>query len=95
MAGRRRWGRVGLGGRRVGDPRARGPPALKPGRRAPETPRMTPPPPPSVSKLQMVCPNLRCRKLLCVPEIARGRVVRCRHCAMRVKVPQKQAAAAK
>ncbi len=45
----------------------------------------TPPAPPA--RLQMVCPNLRCRKLLSVPAIARGRKVRCKHCSMRISVP--------
>lgn len=39
------------------------------------------------ARLQMVCPNLRCRKLLSVPEIARGRTVRCKQCSMRINVP--------
>ena len=56
---------------------------------------MTLPAPSSILSLQMVCPNLRCRKLLSVPEIARGRVVRCRHCGMRITVPEKAAASPK
>ena len=48
----------------------------------------TPPIPPAPpARLQMVCPNLRCRKLLSVPAIARGRTVRCKHCSMRINVP--------
>src|SRR5262245_55162977 len=30
--------------------------------------------------VQIVCPNLRCRKLLSVPDDARGKIVKCHHC---------------
>jgi LSD1 subclass zinc finger protein len=39
---------------------------------------------------QLMCPNIRCKKVLSVPEDARGKVVRCSHCqtAFRVPVPR-------
>jgi len=37
----------------------------------------------------MICPNLKCRKILSVPETARGKKVRCRGCGMRVQIPMK------
>ena len=36
---------------------------------------------------QLICPNLRCRKILKVPEEARGKVVRCQHCETMLRVP--------
>jgi hypothetical protein len=37
--------------------------------------------------LQMVCPNLRCRKFLSVPEDVRGKLVKCQHCQTQFRVP--------
>jgi hypothetical protein len=37
--------------------------------------------------VKLICPNLRCRALLSVPAVARGKIVRCRQCGTRVKVP--------
>jgi len=34
-----------------------------------------------------MCPNLRCRKVLAVPTSARGKVVRCRACGTRIRIP--------
>ena len=39
------------------------------------------------SSIRVICPNLRCRTVLSVPPSARGQVVRCRACGMRVQVP--------
>ena len=36
---------------------------------------------------QLICPNLRCRKILRVPEESRGKVVRCEHCQTMLRVP--------
>ena len=44
------------------------------------------------SVIRLVCPNLKCRKILSVPTHARGRTVRCRSCGMRVTVPGKKVA---
>lgn len=37
---------------------------------------------------KVLCPNLRCRKILSVPDDARGKVVRCQHCQTMLKVPE-------
>jgi hypothetical protein len=37
--------------------------------------------------IRLICPNLKCRKILSVPMAARGKTVRCRNCGMRVTVP--------
>ncbi len=36
---------------------------------------------------RIICPNLSCQRLLAVPEMARGEVVRCRGCGSTIKVP--------
>jgi hypothetical protein len=36
---------------------------------------------------QLICPNLRCRKILSVPDEARGKLVRCQHCKTLFRVP--------
>ena len=41
----------------------------------------------STSMIRLLCPNLKCRKILSVPLSARGKTVRCRNCGMRVEVP--------
>jgi len=37
--------------------------------------------------LRMMCPNLTCRKVLSVPEAARGKTVRCKQCGTNIRVP--------
>lgn len=37
---------------------------------------------------QLICPNLRCRKILSVPDDARGKVVRCQFCQTPLRVPE-------
>jgi LSD1 subclass zinc finger protein len=37
---------------------------------------------------QLICPNLRCRKILSVPDEARGKVVRCQFCQTPLRVPE-------
>lgn len=47
--------------------------------------------------VQLICPNLRCRKFLSVPEEVRGKLVKCQHCQTAFRVPEparKQEAAA-
>jgi hypothetical protein len=39
--------------------------------------------------VRLICPNLKCRKVLSVPDSARGKKVRCRGCGMRVQIPIK------
>jgi hypothetical protein len=36
---------------------------------------------------QLICPNLRCRKILSVPEEVRGRLVKCQFCQTMFRVP--------
>jgi hypothetical protein len=36
---------------------------------------------------QLICPNLRCRKILSVPDDVRGKLVRCQHCQTMFRVP--------
>ncbi len=38
--------------------------------------------------VRIMCPNLTCRKVLSIPEIARGRTVRCKTCGTNIRVPQ-------
>jgi len=38
--------------------------------------------------IRLICPNLRCRKILAVPDDSRGKVIRCGQCASTVKVPE-------
>ena len=37
--------------------------------------------------VQMICPNLRCRKFLVVPDDVRGKLVKCQHCQTLFRVP--------
>lgn len=37
--------------------------------------------------IRLICPNLKCRKILTVPASTRGKTVRCRMCGMRIQVP--------
>jgi hypothetical protein len=36
---------------------------------------------------QLICPNLRCRRILAVPEEMRGKLVKCQHCQQSFRVP--------
>lgn len=36
---------------------------------------------------QLICPNLRCRKILSVPDDVRGKLVKCQHCQTMFRVP--------
>ena len=40
----------------------------------------------------IMCPNLRCRKILMIPESMRGNRVRCSYCGMVLRVPKKPGA---
>ena len=37
--------------------------------------------------VRIICPNLRCRKILSVPALYRGRQVKCQHCQSHLRVP--------
>ena len=41
-----------------------------------------------LSPIRLICPNLGCRSLLCVPGATRGKTVRCRQCGTLVSVPK-------
>lgn len=38
--------------------------------------------------VQLICPNLRCRKFLSVPDEVRGKLVKCHHCQQMFRVPE-------
>lgn len=38
--------------------------------------------------VRIMCPNLTCRKVLAVPDVARGKTVRCKGCSTNIRVPQ-------
>jgi len=38
--------------------------------------------------VQIICPNLSCRKILSVPEEVRGKQVKCQHCETTFRVPE-------
>lgn len=37
---------------------------------------------------QLICPSLRCRKILTVPDDVRGKLVKCQHCQTMFRVPE-------
>ena len=41
--------------------------------------------------LRIMCPSLQCRRVLAVPESARGRTVKCKNCGSTVRIPVKAA----
>lgn len=43
----------------------------------------------STSSVKIMCPKLTCRKILAVPEVARGKTVKCKACGTIIKVPTK------
>ena len=43
----------------------------------------------------VICPSLRCRKILTLSDEARGALVTCRYCSMQFRVPQYRAPAAR
>lgn len=42
------------------------------------------------SGLRIMCPTLACRKILAVPEKARGKTVRCKYCNASIRIPPKK-----
>jgi len=44
--------------------------------------------------LRIMCPSLQCRRVLAVPESARGRTVKCKSCGSTVRIPVKPTIAA-
>jgi LSD1 subclass zinc finger protein len=45
--------------------------------------------------VQIICPNLKCRKILSVPEDLRGKQVKCQNCQTVLRVPDGQKQTAK
>lgn len=43
--------------------------------------------PAAADMVMMLCPNLKCRKVLCVPGACRGKQVRCQYCKLAFEVP--------
>ncbi|HZW11374.1 MAG TPA: hypothetical protein VFF69_15830 [Phycisphaerales bacterium] len=37
--------------------------------------------------VRIMCPNLLCRKVLAVPQSARGKTVRCKACSTTIRIP--------
>jgi hypothetical protein len=44
---------------------------------------------PEQDTIRIKCPNLSCQRVLAVPCVARGKLVRCRACGFTLRVPQK------
>lgn len=42
--------------------------------------------------VRIMCPNLSCRRVLAVPESARGKTVRCKNCGTAVSIPAAKSA---
>jgi hypothetical protein len=40
--------------------------------------------------IQLICPNLECRKIISVPDKERGKLVQCQHCKITFRVPPPQ-----
>ena len=40
--------------------------------------------------VQLICPNLKCRKILSVPDELRGKSVKCQYCQTILRVPEGQ-----
>ncbi len=38
--------------------------------------------------VQLICPSLKCRKVLSVPDEVRGKLVKCQHCQTMFRVPE-------
>ncbi len=44
--------------------------------------------------VKIMCPNLTCRKVLSIPDLARGKTVRCKSCGTNIRVPSNKPSAA-
>lgn len=42
---------------------------------------------PDQKMVRIMCPNLTCRKVLSIPEVARGKTVRCKSCGTNIRIP--------
>lgn len=43
--------------------------------------------------IRLVCPNLKCRRILVVPANTRGKTIRCSACGTAIRVPDQRPAA--
>ena len=43
--------------------------------------------------VRIMCPNLTCRKVLSIPDVARGKTVRCKSCGTNIRIPATKPAA--
>jgi Pyruvate/2-oxoacid:ferredoxin oxidoreductase delta subunit len=43
----------------------------------------------AANSIRIMCPSLTCRRILAVPETARGKTVRCKGCGTCIRVPDK------
>jgi hypothetical protein len=41
-----------------------------------------------IMPIHVICPSLKCRKILSMPEDVRGSLVKCRYCEMEFRVPR-------
>lgn len=48
----------------------------------------------TINVVTIICPSLKCRRALQVPEHVRGQLVRCKHCGTTFLVPQPKVAKA-
>lgn len=37
--------------------------------------------------IRIMCPNLSCKRVLAVPDHARGKLVRCKSCSITIRIP--------
>jgi len=40
------------------------------------------------SMIRLICPSLRCRRILAVPPMVRGKTIRCSACGTTIRVPE-------
>lgn len=43
----------------------------------------------ATGSVKIMCPKLTCRIILAVPEVARGKTVRCKACGTCIRIPDK------
>jgi len=40
------------------------------------------------SMIRLICPSLKCRRILAVPQTVRGKTIRCSACGTTIRVPE-------
>lgn len=48
---------------------------------------------PNEQSIRIMCPNLMCQRVLAVPALARGKLVRCKGCGSNIRIPAAKSAA--